>query len=1139
MKDYVLNKTPKPASNEIVWAFDLGKGSIGEAVRRGNDFLHKASLLIPAEFAETKTAAGRRRMWRTRQAHKAREQWLNEVMRAARIEILKGRQVGKVDGKWIETAKGDYRLEREFPPREFQKNKDGKLEPVIYPDGKAKDGAPAKTEEDFSTCYNSALLRIKLLCGDPDLKEWQIFKAFHSAIQKRGYGKVPWAAREAARYGMTPEELEKKEKADLEKKDPAYKQAVEAWPKFKQDVQKLKLPFLEKIQPTAAQRKERKLPDDYYFVPPCCYDAAKMGLWNPKQPDNFQERTTCLAQSTRGVRFDRNDVEEEIRALINGAAQHYQKLKNKADYLLYGPAQESYASYKPELREIFKLREGGATDWQGVVGQKIPRFENRIIAKCALIPRLNVCKLREGEKNQPHEKSLVAVEVAFLMKLKNLRVQRPGGNGWLSAGEIRDILENPKRKDWKFTEAALRKFCDTIGARPLPGHEEVKSPRFSGRSRFCRPALEVLKRLILSGKKPSDFLREEIARLNGNKDPLKGLIEADLKFIGDMAAKNDTWEEIYIPNQQLDALVELSNNSAEAITRLIGQQNDPVVRHRLSVFYKRLRELEQTTKSRPNQVVLEFIREDFMGKKAKLAYNSFLKERAKDRIKYREQAAQAGATEKSAGLKLELLCAQDGCCLYTNEGLVPSKLEEYQIDHIVPRSKGGPDAVVNYVLTTQKANEAKADRTPYDWFHQEMPDKWDAYVNRVRARATHLRNKKVQLLIALNAAELAERYTALAETAWIAKLAQAIVGLHFGWRNGVDENGNKRVTVISGGLTGRIRRKYALNQILNPNAKTEEEAEKKNRDDDRHHALDAMVISFIPSWVRDAVKERFFRFPEPIHQNAKGFFEKEIESVIPQFLCFEKSALAETIYGREKGGMHLITQRVELKSLALKPISPAKVKFDLDYALKQSQSIRDEKIKRLLREFLGTKPDEAHWNEFCANLHLIQKNGSVGSKVVNVKMNVGKADEFADLSKDHSGAWRKAKQGHKGQIVYIDADGKPKIRPVYVFESQFKVGKEITEKGGKVYGFFRSGCLVQIDKPIAHDTTPLEPGVYRLNTIETVGRAKVTSASGQKSLPIAIAKFIEANLKPLHALETLAALGKREKDKKIAKKQPR
>jgi hypothetical protein len=72
-------------SNEIVWAFDLGKGSIGEAVRRGNEFLHKASLLIPAEFAGTKTAAGRRRMWRTRQAHK----YTNQLIESQTLTVLR------------------------------------------------------------------------------------------------------------------------------------------------------------------------------------------------------------------------------------------------------------------------------------------------------------------------------------------------------------------------------------------------------------------------------------------------------------------------------------------------------------------------------------------------------------------------------------------------------------------------------------------------------------------------------------------------------------------------------------------------------------------------------------------------------------------------------------------------------------------------------------------------------------------------------------------------------------------------------------------------------------------------------------------------------------------------------------------
>ncbi len=98
---------------KCVWAFDLGKASIGEAVRRGTTFLHKASLLIPAEFAETKTAAGRRRMWRTRQAHKAREKWLNEVMREAGIEVLHGRNYDEA-GNWKPGEPADERLEREF-----------------------------------------------------------------------------------------------------------------------------------------------------------------------------------------------------------------------------------------------------------------------------------------------------------------------------------------------------------------------------------------------------------------------------------------------------------------------------------------------------------------------------------------------------------------------------------------------------------------------------------------------------------------------------------------------------------------------------------------------------------------------------------------------------------------------------------------------------------------------------------------------------------------------------------------------------------------------------------------------------------------------------------------------------------------
>src|SRR6266545_6803775 len=140
--------TTEPAV-ERVWAFDLGKASIGEAVRQGTQFLHKASLLIPPDFAATKSAAKRRRMWRTRQAHHARERWLEQVWKSAGLEILSGRNRDRKTGEWKAGEPGDERLEREFP-------------------------SPGD-----DTCYTSCLLRIKLVRGEK-LEPWQIFKALHS-----------------------------------------------------------------------------------------------------------------------------------------------------------------------------------------------------------------------------------------------------------------------------------------------------------------------------------------------------------------------------------------------------------------------------------------------------------------------------------------------------------------------------------------------------------------------------------------------------------------------------------------------------------------------------------------------------------------------------------------------------------------------------------------------------------------------------------------------------------------------------------------------------------------------------------------------------------------------------------------------
>jgi len=455
-----------------------------------------------------------------------------------------------------------------------------------------------------------------------------------------------------------------------------------------------------------------------------------------------------------------------------------------------------------------------------------------------------------------------------------------------------------------------------------------------------------------------------------------------------------------------------------------------------------------------------------------------------------------------------------------------TNLQNYHIDHIVPRAQGGPDALLNYILTTNEANELKGKQTPYEWLHKT--EGWDAYTDRVKARATLLRNKKVQLLINENSPELVERYTSLAETAWISKLAQKIASIHFGWKNGIDDQNKKRITVVSGGLTSRIRRRYKLNHILNPDAKTDEEAEKKNRTDDRHHALDAMVISFIPQWTRDEQKEHFFRFPEEIQKNPKVFFETQIHSIVPRNLFLEKPQLAETIYGvRKSKEGETIVQRVEIENLGMKPIGRNKVTFNLEYTQKQIKSVRDKRIKELLSEFLKTEPNEQRWKSFCATFRLKSKDGKDCSLVSHITVNVGPTDEYKDLSKDKTGALVKAKKGHKGQIIYLNENQKLHVRPIYVFESAKIVLDELSKNIGpsNIFGFFQSDCMVEICKEMPMESynivvlndekkkrrtkadSTLLPQKLILNTISTNGLVAEMTTSDSKRIVVKLSEL--------------------------------
>ena len=1050
--------------SEKVFAFDIGTGSLGIAVREGNEIIEARSLLIPQDFASIKEQRERRRQFRTRVAHKKREKWLKEQCRKAGIEVMEGRSDGdKKNG--IPPCKGDPRLEREFA-----------------------------TQGD-DTVYTSCLLRILLLRGER-LESWQIYKALHSAIQRRGFDPdVPWKRKTQNKKTAGEKENDKIDESNEDKDE-------------KENLKKAQ-EYEKKLEEITRGRENRNYP--------CYFDAYCMKLWNP-DTDELRFDQTHRAERARSNELapSRRLVENEFRNLIIAASKQYPALAGKVDSIMYGPAKTSYASYYAGLRAQYGLKEGGENDWQGALSQKIPRFDNRMPDKCALIPRYNVCRAHDH----------LAMQLTFLMKLKNIRYKdNTHREIMLNAEDIRRIFDDKMEKaarkkqelitkgDGKKNSdflkiAGIYKFTPTQWAnwlknqkngQPCVNHEKVEPPTVSGRTRYSRPAMKLMRDLILSGESPWKFYTMMLEKID-NDDPKKGLLSKDIEFLLKLP---DNWEGLYIPQFSLaEQYREGKRTRDDAIQVLITKQRNPVIRHRMEIFNNYLDRL--TNKHGiPDKVVIELVRQDFMGPKAKSAFEKWQRENRKRNEEARKKAEELGISGHEDRTKLRLLKQQKCRCLYTGENLSENELEHFEIDHVVPRGGryNGSDSFINKVVTKAKTNNNKGERTPYEFL--SASGKWDAYCNRVRELAKNkersIGKKKAALLTAEHPEELDEKYTQLAETAWIARITRDIVCLSYGWQYG--EKGERaKALVVDGKLTATVRGKYGLNKLLAGADETDTEKRiKKNRDDKRHHALDAIVLSFI---TRNKPE-----LPEGVH---KERIAEWLDKVVPEQIAFEKPQLEETIYGKrtlyeQNRTKDCIVKRVDLKEMAYR-----NSKYDLAKARKEIKNILDQTLRIRLEQFLETNPDNEAWNTFIDNF---RQHDRRGSRVKKVRVYAGEPGEYANLSKsDDRGQFRRANK-HQGQFVYIDNKGKAKVRPVYAFESKRGVKTGLIDDGFRIIDFFEAGCLVELKNELDLGNRIIPAGKYILGSMWTDGPVKLISTIPELRNPVGIGRLLSTGFR--------------------------
>ena len=176
--------------------------------------------------------------------------------------------------------------------------------------------------------------------------------------------------------------------------------------------------------------------------------------------------------------------------------------------------------------------------------------------------------------------------------------------------------------------------------------------------------------------------------------------------------------------------------------------------------------------------------------------------------------------------------------LYTGEAIDLERLvkeDHYcQIDHILPYSRTCDDSRANKVLVLAKSNQDKRERTPYEWMNSGetcAPD-WNEFQARIMNEVRWFRKREKLLNTDLGPET---------EAKFIARNLNDDRYMSVAVKNYLEdcllfpEDGRKRhVTAVAGGATGNLRWVWGLNFGDNG---------KKDREDDRHHAVDAAIIA--------------------------------------------------------------------------------------------------------------------------------------------------------------------------------------------------------------------------------------------------------------------------------------------------------
>jgi CRISPR-associated endonuclease Csn1 len=170
------------------------------------------------------------------------------------------------------------------------------------------------------------------------------------------------------------------------------------------------------------------------------------------------------------------------------------------------------------------------------------------------------------------------------------------------------------------------------------------------------------------------------------------------------------------------------------------------------------------------------------------------------------------------------------CCPYSGVQISAAMLfsEEVEIEHILPFSKTLDDSLNNKTVSMRHANRFKGNDTPWEAFGKKTVQGFDyaAILQRAelmpRQKRSRFAEDGMERWLKDDKGFLAR---ALNDTKYLSKVAREYLSLIC----------PQDTRVIPGQMTAMLRGKFGLNHVLGLDGE-------KNRNDHRHHAVDACVI---------------------------------------------------------------------------------------------------------------------------------------------------------------------------------------------------------------------------------------------------------------------------------------------------------